>query len=114
MYILFKSVMKKYKTRPRAVSVQLMKARGDLSEHKRSVENNTFRVFWQIPKCFITAHRTADIFSFSFKKYKSMRSFTRAVDSYKARTTANQIARNMSVNWYFIILHALHGMHNNL
>jgi hypothetical protein len=48
-------------------------------------------------KCFITAHSTADKFSISFIKYKSLRSFAHAVGSYNACATANQIAHNMSV-----------------
>jgi hypothetical protein len=64
---------------------------------------NTFRVFWQIPKCFITAHSTVDTFSISFIKYKLLRSFARAVGSYTARATANQIALNMSVILYWTI-----------
>jgi hypothetical protein len=64
---------------------------------------NTFWVFWQIPKCFITAHSTVDKFSISFIKYKSLRSFARAVGSYKPHTTANQIACNMSVILHCII-----------
>jgi hypothetical protein len=41
--------------------------------------------------------RVRNKFSISFIKYKSLRSFARAVGSYKARTTANGIAHNMSV-----------------
>jgi hypothetical protein len=58
---------------------------------------NTFRVFWQIPKCFVTAQSTADKFSISFIKFKSLRGFAHAVGSYKACATANQIARNILV-----------------
>jgi hypothetical protein len=54
-------------------------------------------VFWQIPNCFKTEHSTADKFSISFIKYKSLKRFVPAVGSYKARATANQITRNMSV-----------------
>jgi hypothetical protein len=43
------------------------------------------------------AHSTADKFSISLIKYKSLRSFARIVGSYKAHATANQIVRNMLV-----------------
>jgi hypothetical protein len=36
-------------------------------------------------------------FSISFIKHKSLRTFVQAVGSYKAHTTANQIAHNMSI-----------------
>jgi hypothetical protein len=97
--------VKKYKTRLRAVCSY--KARGDLSEHERSVEKHDAKrsssqhfssvvtnTFIPFTKCFITAHSTAD--NSYINKYKSLISFARSVGRYKARATANQIARNMS------------------
>jgi hypothetical protein len=66
---------------------------------------NTFRVFWQIPNWVFynfTQH-IGQVFYFFYKIHvhrKPLRSFARAVSSYKARATANQIARNMSVILY--------------
>jgi hypothetical protein len=59
------------------------------SQHFSSVLTNTQVLY----NC--TQHM--DKFSIAFLKYKSLRSFVRAVGSYKAHATANQIARNMSV-----------------
>jgi hypothetical protein len=39
------------------------------STTRSGVSPNTFRVFWQKPKCFISAHSTADKFSISFIFY---------------------------------------------
>jgi hypothetical protein len=70
------------------------KARGDLSEHFSSVLTNTQVIYNG------TQHG-GQVLYFFYKIHvdrKPLRSFARAVgSSYKARATANQIARNMTV-----------------